>query len=117
MNSIMNFVLRRIADRCRLTMWTGMWTAVLTVWMITSCETEYIPENPDVGINTLSFSEGNFKFSIKFATYGEEDSQAATRNGQQDSLRALNMEPETDVIRVRDGLFIYATLAVDDRPA
>ncbi|MDR2233706.1 MAG: fibrobacter succinogenes major paralogous domain-containing protein, partial [Tannerella sp.] len=51
------------------------------------------------------------------ATYGEEDSQAATRNGQQDSLRALNMEPETDVIRVRDGLFIYATLAVDDRPA
>ena len=72
------------------------------IFGISSCETEYIPENPDRGMSLLA-REGNFRLAIHIAGYGEADTLPATRN----------MEPETEVIKVKDDLYVQTTLAVD----
>ncbi|MDR2231802.1 MAG: fimbrillin family protein, partial [Tannerella sp.] len=129
MNTFLNLVCSfspvRISDPCRRTHSRTHRTqsgasaifllmSVLSL-MITSCETEYIKETPDVEEPTFSAKEGNFNIDITFATYGEEDGQATARRLESSDPEAAKreMEPETNVIRVRDDLYIYATLAVD----
>ncbi|MDR2233547.1 MAG: fimbrillin family protein [Tannerella sp.] len=104
----------RIAKMCSLLLLTGALTL-----LITSCETEYIPETPEVGITTFGAKEGNFIISVKFAEYGEGDMNPETLSKEIDADSALaiarHLEPETDIIRLDDDLIIYATLSVDKK--
>jgi len=73
------------------------------ICLMASCESENLPEIPVDGFTSVSAKEGNFSLDIRFANFGETD-----------TLTGLHrLEPETDVIRVNDDLFIYATLEVD----
>ncbi|MDR2234190.1 MAG: hypothetical protein LBE56_13845 [Tannerella sp.] len=84
-------------------------------WMTASCEKEYIPdipETPDIEQPALTVTEGNFSINLSFAGFGEELSRAETQTIDI-SVRQHDLEPETSVIRVSDGLYLYATLAVD----
>ena len=98
MKMFIKFVFYHTADMCKV----FLLAAGLT-FLMSSCETEYIPDVPDDGYLTVSGKEGNFSLDIRMAAYGDTDTLPDTRS----------MEPETDVIRVKDDLFIYATLAVD----
>ncbi|MDR2233849.1 MAG: fimbrillin family protein [Tannerella sp.] len=83
----------------------------LTGW-ISSCETEYIADLPEDRLASISAKEDNFKIDIRFADFGEPDLLPSVNRLEADFSTRI-MEPATDVIRVNDGLFIYATLAVD----
>ncbi|MDR2232254.1 MAG: fimbrillin family protein [Tannerella sp.] len=86
------------------------------VGLITSCETEYIPDTLVPAIPSVLVQEGNFTISVRFAGYGEGDLLPEEHRFESEAdsiLAARNMEPETKVIRVDDDVLIYATLAVD----
>ena len=105
------FVFYHVVDICKVFLLAGGLTLVMS-----SCETEYIPDDPDGGHSTVSGNEGNFNLTIRFADFGETDLLPATqsmRSKEETLSAARSMEPETNVIRVADDMFIYATLAVD----
>ncbi|MDR2232606.1 MAG: fimbrillin family protein, partial [Tannerella sp.] len=111
MSTLVKFLRKNLRHVFLLTM-----TVALT-WIVTSCETEYIPDNPDVEEPTFSVTEGNFGIEMHFATFGEEEEHSSDTHSLLSSEQIAagrNMEPETNVIRVKDDLFIYATLSVDN---
>ena len=109
MKAFIKFVFYHISIMCRMFLLMGG-----LIFAMSSCETEIIPDDPENEITTLSAKERNFSLAIRFADFGEADTLSATRSMEADSLSSRHsMEPETDVIRVKDDLYIYATLAVD----
>jgi len=91
-------------DRYKVLLLTGG-----LLFAMNSCVTEIIPNENGDEAATLSAKEGNFSLNLIFKNYGEKDS---TQNV--DALPATHsLEPETDVIKLDDDLYIYATLAVD----
>ena len=98
METFMKYVLGHILDRSNVFLFMGG-----LALLISSCDTEYIPDLPVDGFTSVSAKEGNFSLDIRFANFGETDTLP--------SLHSL--QPETEVIQVNDDLSIYATLAVD----
>ena len=101
------FLFDRIIEMYNMLLLMGVLTLLLA-----SCETEYIPVGPDDELTTLTCAEGNFNLALRFANFGEAEAEPSVRSVEA-AASARNMEPETNVIRVKDDLFIYATLAVD----
>ncbi|MDR2231532.1 MAG: fimbrillin family protein, partial [Tannerella sp.] len=96
---------RRAVSLCALFLLTGAF-----VRLISSCETEYIPDTTENGHTTLIAKEGNFNLDLRFAGFGEGDMTPDPRSME---ASKIDMKPETDIIRVDDDLYIYATLSVD----
>ncbi|MDR2233546.1 MAG: fimbrillin family protein [Tannerella sp.] len=95
-----------------------MLAGALTIFLA-SCETEYIPDIPDVRVTTHGAKEGNFTISVQFAEYGEGDMNPETLSKEIDADSTLtiarHLEPETVLIRLDDDLIIRATLSVDKK--
>jgi|GEM_PF-2288679 len=111
MKTLTRFVFCHILDIGNMFLIMGVLTSLLS-----TCETEYIPDIPDDGIANVFAEEGNFSLDIRFANFGEVDSlpDAHSMELKSDTLSSTHsMEPETDVIRVDDDMYIFATLSVD----
>ncbi|MDR2233085.1 MAG: hypothetical protein LBE56_08180, partial [Tannerella sp.] len=74
---------------------------------------EYIPDGTEEEpVSVLLANEGNFKLDIRFADFGEGDLLPESHS-LNDSLAARHLEPETNIFKVDDDMYVYATLAVD----
>ncbi|MDR2232503.1 MAG: fimbrillin family protein, partial [Tannerella sp.] len=102
---------------CRraVTLCTPFLLITMLLWMTPSCETEYIPRGGEEGRTTLSASEGNFNLNLRFAGFGEGDLLPDAQRLEDGAVQSaqIDMRPETNVIRIDDDLYIYATLSVD----
>jgi len=96
-----------IINMCKVFLLTGG-----LICLMTSCEIEYIPAGHGEGHTSVSGKEGNFHLAFHFAKFGEDEAHPFTHSMEAETSKR-NMEPETDVIRVDDNLFIHATLAAD----
>lgn len=73
----------------------------MTFLLFTCTETAIEPEKP--GNGSLRGKDGNLNFVIEYASFGTGGDDLSTRS-------AADLEPETVVVPLEDGLSMYATL-------
>jgi len=108
MKTVIKFLYGHMVAMCNMLLLMGG-----LIYLMASCDTQYIPDDPDEVSGDVSAKEGNFKLNIRIANYGEQADTLSSLHSMESKADTLPLTPETNVIRVKDDLFIYATLAVD----
>jgi len=108
LKTLAKFIFCHIHDMYKILLLTGC-----MIFLMTSCDTEYIPDYADKDITSAVAKEGNFTLNLNFANFGAPDSMLNMESNTDSLSTTRRMEPETNVYKVNDDMIIYTTLSED----